>query len=146
MIDRKLVDRRYREQALKERMLLDSYLIFETIDKLIDSIEEKLLEIDILDDDNKIERLRKQVLSSLDALDREQDRMDEYMVKYKRLVHEEEKLLSRPIEKREVYIRGIRPNTIREASGEKVAGQNEANTQDGLRSKVREYESTTRTT
>lgn len=102
-------------------MLLDCFLILDSVEWLQGRLEEKLLEIDAIEDDNKVELLRKQVLSLLAGLRREERRMDEYMAKYKKLVYEEKALLSRPVKKRPIYLRGVPPHSSRQAQSSQVA-------------------------
>lgn len=110
-----LIDRKLQEQALKERMVIDCILILGTVEYVQRQIDQKLLEIDEATNNNNDDALlvlRREVLTLLAKLRREEKRMDEYMVKYRRLVDEKETLLSCVVKKRPIYLRGLPPNTI----------------------------------
>ena len=125
MISNDVVNKRLQEQALKERMVLDAILILASVEWLQDKLEKKMLEIDEAETNNKdgdLPRLRREILSCIRKLNREMANMDEYMVKYKRLVDEKKELVPRAIKKRPIYLRGVLPHTIREAQSESLAG------------------------
>jgi hypothetical protein len=112
MTNSQIVQRRLEEQALKDRMIVDSITILATVEYLQNQLEKKLLEIDSVSDDyNTVDTsvLRKEVLALIASLNREEKRMDEYMVKYKRLLNEKKALLSCAIKKRPIYLRGVSP-------------------------------------
>lgn len=115
MISVSLVMRRLQEQAMKERMVLDAILILASVEWIQDVLERKLLEFDKAienNNDGEERRLKAEIRSCLSKLDGEISRMDEYMVKYRRLINEKEKLLSCPVQEKKVYLRGVPPKQI----------------------------------
>jgi hypothetical protein len=126
MTNTTLIEQRLREEVLKERMIIDSITILATVEYIQNLLEIKLLEIDHLQDNYRFEEvapLKDQVLALLAKLRREEQRMDEFMVKYKRLIHEEKTLLPRPRKSKPIYLRGVPPNPRRKEEGQKVSGQ-----------------------
>ena len=120
MIDSLTIERKLNEQALKERMVLDSILILATVEVIQAKLEKKLLEIDealFYNKDGEMPKLRGQVLALLEKLHREEQRMDEYMAKYQQLVNEKKALLSRSCQKKPIYLRGVSPHSRRACEG-----------------------------
>lgn len=116
MTNTQIAQKRLSDQALKERMVDESSSILETVDYLQDLIEAKLLEIDGLPDDYTCERaskMDKQVRQLLSKLEVEKRHMDDFMVKYRRLVNEKETLLPSPRQEKPVYLRGVPTNQKR---------------------------------
>lgn len=134
MISAELVEQRLQSEALKDRMILDSILILATCDKIQDQIEEKLLEIDDakIYNNGQLSSLKNQVFELLAKLHREEHRMDEYMVKYRKLVNEEKTLLSRPRTKKQIYLRGVPPNTRGLKKSPCLSKQNETPAQNAV--------------
>lgn len=129
MICAEVIERKLQEQALKERMLLDSFLILGTVETLQDAIEQKLLEWDevyLYNKDGDLSELRDQILSLLAKLRREEARMDEFMVKYRKLVYEKEALLPRAGTKKPIYLRGVPPQPAGTKTSERMAKAYEA--------------------
>lgn len=128
MIDVKSIHSKLQEQALKERMILDSLIILATVEYFQDRIEEKLLEIDALQDDYKFDEIsliKQQVLQLIAKLRREEQRMDEFMIKYKKVIDEKKALLSRPVQGRQVYLRGVPANQRRQNQSSTVSEKDE---------------------
>lgn len=113
MTSAQLVARRLHEQALKERMIVDSIFILSSVEYIHRQIREKLLEIDAIEANyrfDELPQLRAEVLALLAKLNQEEKRMDEYMAKYGKLVNEKKALLSCPRSKKQTYLRGVPPN------------------------------------
>ena len=113
MIKTKSFQESSQRQLLKEKMIEDAILILASVEWLQTKTEEKLLEIDAVQDYNKALSLGKDILFLLGGLSREEQRMDEYMAKYKRLINEKEALLPGTCKKKSVYLRGVSPNKRR---------------------------------
>lgn len=116
MICAEVIERKLQEAALKERMLLDSFLILDSVEAIQDQLERKLLEIDeagLYNNDSELLLLRRQVLGLLAKLHQEEKCMDEYMAKYRELVNEKKALLPRARTKKPIYLRGVPPHTRR---------------------------------
>jgi hypothetical protein len=112
------VERRLQEAALKERMLLDSFIILGTIEVIQEKLEKKLLEWDevyLYNKDGDLSSLRSQILALIAKLKQEEKRMDEFMVKYRKLVYEKKALLPRARTKKPIYLRGVSPHERRVA-------------------------------
>ena len=120
MICSEVIELKLQEAALKERMLLDSFIILDSVEYIQDQLEKKLLEIDeaeLYNNDGELPLLRRQVLALLAKLRQEEKRMDEYMAKYRKLVNEKKALLSRTRTKKPIYLRGVPPHERRFAQG-----------------------------
>lgn len=111
-----ITENKLNEQALKERMIFDAVLILSSVEWTQLRIEEKLLEIEQAQINNKfdtLQELHNQILSLLARLEREKINMDKYMIKYRRLVNERKKMLPCSGSKKPVYLRGVPPNARR---------------------------------
>lgn len=103
-------------QVIRERMMLESIIILATVERIQYMIEQKLLEIDSLEDDytfEQVAKLRIEVLELLGKLRREERQMDLFMSKYKRLSDEKEAMLPYSSKKKQVYLRGVPTYTRR---------------------------------
>lgn len=139
MNDASIVERRLQEQALKERMLVDAIFILATVERIENQLEQKLLEIDaaeLYNNEDELPRLRNQVLGLVAKLRREEARMDEYLVKYRKLVYEKKEILPRALKARKVYLRGVSPLTRGQAQSESLASQDAQTTQGRFRREV----------
>lgn len=98
-----------REISLKQQMIMESNLINSSVEWLKNKIDQKLLEIDVAEDQynyTEIERLKGEVVQLLSKLDREDRNMTCYMEKYKQLINNETKeLLS--------YLSQAKPSSLR---------------------------------
>lgn len=113
MTNAEIVSKRLQEEALKDRMIVDCIIILATCEYIQNRIEEKLLEIDTLQNEYSIDEvsvIRTQVYELLAKLHREEQRMDEFMAKYKKLVNEKEALLSHPRKGKSICLRGVPPH------------------------------------
>lgn len=118
-----IVEQKLQEQALKERMLLESFFILSTVEFIEERLERKLLELDRAIIYNKNELLlKRQILEFIRKLKREEVRMDEFMAKYSQ-IYEKKKLLSSPIKKGTVYLRGVPPHKHRAAQSAGISSE-----------------------
>ena len=107
-------------QTLQENMVTEANIILSSVDWYERKIDQKLLEIEQKLSYNSIEILRRELLSLLAALKREERNMDEYMAKYRKLVHEENKRLYHLSKKHPPCLRGVSTNITRSKSGEGI--------------------------
>lgn len=95
---------------LEQEMQRESILILQEVAWLEKLINKKTLEFQQAWQKNNIEladKLQGEVCNLLDKLGREEKIMDDFMVKYRKLVDEKEKLLSNSLKENEVHIRRI---------------------------------------
>ena len=136
MTNTEIVNRRLQEEALKDRMIVDCIIILATCEYIQNRIEEKLLEIDALENEYSIDEvsvIRTQVYELLAKLHREEQRMDEFMAKYKVLVHEKEALLSHSRKGKPVYLRGVPPHPRWPSQSSEIPNPPKKTSQDAVR-------------
>ena len=129
MINTQVVEQKLQDQALNERMIEDSIFILASVEYTQNLLEQKLLEIDTAESDYRFDDLpglRDQVIALLTKLRLEKKLMEDYMVKYKRLVDEKKTLLSRPVKKRTIYLRGVPPHSTWQGKSEGLQNQTQA--------------------
>ena len=130
MINTQVVEQKLQDQALQERMIEDSIFILASVEYTQNLLEQKLLEIDTAESDYRFDDLpglRDQVIALLTKLRLEKKLMEYYMVKYKRLVDEKKTLLSRPVKKRAIYLRGVPPHPTWQGESKGLRSQAQAN-------------------
>jgi hypothetical protein len=79
------------KESLQSQMLQDSLIIFKSIEWIEKEIDKKLIELDKISINNleDFKILESQILVLVRKLSIEEDNMDKYMIKYRKLVNEE---------------------------------------------------------
>jgi len=97
-------------------MIVEAIILLSSIEWTQDELEKKILEFDTAEANNNLDdlsRLRREILGYVKKLDRELANMDEFMLKYRRLIDEKKELLPSLVKERPIYLRGVPQNSVR---------------------------------
>ena len=103
------------QRIFHNQVMAESVTMIATVDFLEREVEKKLLEIDEAEANynyEKLDRLKAQVMSLLSKLDKEVENMDSLRKKFRSMAnHEKQKMLFSLSQKKQVFIRGVPPQS-----------------------------------